>query len=194
MTETGSPTTNKVILWMQTSLDGYASGPDGAFDWTTVGDELQSMFVERLSDVGTFAYGRNVFAMMSSYWPIVGELPDAGRLDKEFGDIWVPQPKVVFSSTLTEAQWNTTVLRADLAAEVAALKQRSTGDIVVFGGPTLAHGLIRADLIDEYTIFVHPIAIGGGQPLFPPGVRTPLRLLESRVYDGAVTHLQYAAR
>ena len=50
---------NRLTLWMQMSVDGYASGPDGAFDWTLVGHDLQSMFVEELSKVGTFAYGRN---------------------------------------------------------------------------------------------------------------------------------------
>jgi dihydrofolate reductase len=185
---------NKLMLWMQMSVDGYASGPDGAFDWPQVGEDLQSTFIEKLSTVGTFAYGRNVFGMMSGYWPIAGDLAEATRLDKEFAKIWLPKPKVVFSRTLTGADYNATVAGGDLATEVAAAKERSDGDIAFFGGPTIAHALIDAGLVDEYRIFVHPVALGGGTALFPSRAdRIPLDLVESRVYDGNVTHLQYAA-
>jgi dihydrofolate reductase len=69
---------------MQSSLDGFTTGPDGEFDWPDIGDEAHNHFVTTLRDAGLFAYGRTAFEMMASYWPIADTLPDStsnpGRL------------------------------------------------------------------------------------------------------------------
>ncbi len=93
-------------------------------------------------------------------------------------------PKVVFSTTLTQAHWpTTTIVGGDLAEEVANLKAQHGGEIIVYGGYTLAQGLTRADLVDEYRLVTRPVALGSGEPLFkelPVGLR--LRLAEVTPY------------
>jgi dihydrofolate reductase len=69
--------TNKIIVWMQSSLDGFSSGPNGEFDWAQIGEEIHTHFVTTLRSAGMFVYGRTVFEMMASFWPIADTLPDS---------------------------------------------------------------------------------------------------------------------
>jgi dihydrofolate reductase len=71
--------TNKIIVWMQSSLDGFTAGPNGEFDWPDIGEETHTHFVTTLRDAGQFVYGRTVFEMMASFWPIADTLPDSRR-------------------------------------------------------------------------------------------------------------------
>jgi dihydrofolate reductase len=184
-------TTNKIIVWMQSSVDGYSSGPNGAFDWPRVGVELHSHFVDALRGAGLFIYGRNVFEMMASYWPIADTLPDAAPSQVAFAQLWRPMPKAVLSRTLGSADWNATVVPRP--AELRQLADAADGDAYVFGGPTTVAALAQADLIDEYQIFVHPVVLGGGTPFFPQlAERQAMALVESRTFDGRVASLRYA--
>jgi dihydrofolate reductase len=180
------------MLWMQMSADGFAAASDGAFDWPVTGDEVQQYFVDELSKMGTFAYGATLFGWMASYWPNVENIPDAAPSDLAYSKIWVPMPKVVFSRTMEQADWNTTVASGDLAEEVAAAKARSDGDVAFFGGPSIANALLERDLIDEFRLFIHPVALGGGHRLFPTSAsRTKLRLVEARTFDGTVAYVHW---
>ena len=107
------------------SADGYAATSVANFDWPEVGDEGQRFFIDELVKMGTFAYGANVYGWMASWWPNVESVPDAGELDIEYGKLWVPMPKVVFSTTMESADWNTTVVGGDLAREDSRLRERS---------------------------------------------------------------------
>jgi dihydrofolate reductase len=183
--------TNKIIVWMQSSLDGFTTGPDGEFDWPDIGDEAHNHFVTTLRDAGLFAYGRTAFEMMASYWPIADTLPDSTSNQVAYSQIWKPMPKGVLSRTLTHADWNATVV-AD-AAGVRELADAADGDAYVFGGSQSVAALARADLIDEYQVFVHPVVLGGGTPFFPPlAGRQAMSLVESRTFDGRVAGLRYA--
>ncbi|HZM32451.1 MAG TPA: dihydrofolate reductase family protein [Acidimicrobiales bacterium] len=185
----------KMILWMQVSADGYAAAADGSFDWPAFGAEAQRYAIDQVRDAGAFAYGATVYGWMASYWPTVESQPDPTPLDVDYSRIWVPMPKTVFSRTMTEADYNTTIARGNLATEVAALKERSDGDIFVIGGPTIARALIDADLIDEYRLYIHPVLLGGGEPLFPASDgRRGLRLVGSRTFDGASIHVHWARK
>jgi dihydrofolate reductase len=188
MTEETNST--KIVVWMQTSLDGYTAGPDGEFDWPMIGDELHGHFVATLADAGAFCYGRKVFEMMAGYWPIADELPDSNPNQVAYSKIWKPMPKVVVSRTLEQADWNTTVVSdVDGVARVAAA---APGTTYVFGGAEVVHGLAERDLVDEYQLFVHPIVLGGGTPLFAPGRRDAMRRVEARTFDDNVSALRYA--
>jgi len=182
---------NKIIVWMQSSLDGYTSGPNGEFDWPQVGDETHTHFVTTLRDAGLFAYGRTVFEMMSSYWPIADTLPDSTANQVAYSKIWKPMPKAVLSRSMTEADWNATVI-AD-ANQLRELADAADGDTYVFGGSQTVAALAEADLVDEYQIFVHPVVLGGGTPFFPSlAHRQAMTLIESRIFDGQVAGLRYA--
>jgi dihydrofolate reductase len=182
---------NKIIVWMQSSLDGFTAGPNGEFDWPVIGDEIHTHFVTTLRDAGLFVYGRTVFEMMAGYWPVADTLPDATANTVAYSQIWKPMPKVVVSGTLTGADWNATVV-ADPAG-VRELADAADGDSFVFGGSRTVAALAQADLVDEYQIFVHPVVLGGGTPLFPPLTdRQAMTLLESRTFDGRVAGLRFA--
>ena len=109
----------------------------------------------------------------------------------EFARIWRDMPKIVFSRTLERADWNTTVVRDVVADEVMELKAAPGGDLVL-GGADLAAAFMRHDLIDEFWLYVHPIAIGQGKPLFQPSVaKIHLRLAETRTFGNGVVLLRY---
>ena len=184
-------TDNRIIVWMQSSVDGFTSGPNGEFDWPEIGDEIHTHFVTTLRDAGLFVYGHTVFDMMAGYWPIADTLPDSTPNQVAYSQIWKPMPKAVLSRTLTQADWNATVV-AD-AARVRELADAADADAYVFGGGQTVAALAEADLIDEYQIFVHPVVLGGGTPFFPPlADRQAMTLVESRTFDGRVAGLRYA--
>jgi dihydrofolate reductase len=184
-------TSNKIIVWMQSSLDGFTSGPNGEFDWPEIGDEIHTHFVTTLRDAGLFGYGHTVFEMMASYWPIADTLPDSTPNQVAYSQIWKPMPKAVLSRTLTHADWNATVV-ADVA-RLRELADAADGDAYVFGGSQTVAALAEADVIDEYQLFVHPVVLGGGTPFFPPlADRQAMSLVEARTFDGRVAGLRYA--
>jgi dihydrofolate reductase len=182
---------NKVIVWMQASLDGYTSGPNGEFDWPMIGDELHTHFVTTLAHAGAFCYGRRVFEMMASFWPIADELPDSTPNQAAYARIWRPMPKLVVSRTLGDVEWNSTVVAdVDRAPE---LVRSAAGDVSLFGGAETVEAFARRDLVDEYHVFVHPVVLGGGAPLFAPGPeRRAMTLLGTRTFDDRVVELHYA--
>lgn len=182
-------------LWMQMSLDGYAEGPDHAFDWPVVGAELQQYFVDELRDSSAFLYGRRVYEGMAAFWPSADADPSFPPYFAQYARIWRPMPKVVFSRTLEHAEWNTRIVADDVAGAVDELKRQAGNGLVLFGGPDVVATFVRLGLVDEYRLFVHPVVLGGGTPLFPTlEDRLALDLVESRTFDGAVTHLRYRAR
>jgi len=103
---------------------------------------------------------------MAGYWPTADSDPASPRPVAEFARIWRTWPKIVYSRTLERADWNTTVVRDVIPEEVMELKAQPGGDMVV-GGADVAAAFMRHDLIDEYRLYVHPVVIGKGKPLFP---------------------------
>jgi dihydrofolate reductase len=172
-----------LTLWMQMSLDGYAASPGGALDWPVVEEELHGHFVAELRQADAFHYGRKVFEMMAAFWPTADEIPGATHNQAEYARIWRPMPKRVYSKTLAgdaDPGWNATV-----ASEIGPADGRN----VLFGGPEIASRFIAEGLIDEYRLFVHPVALGDGAPLFLD--RTKLTLVSARTFDSKVVALHY---
>ena len=130
---------------------------------------------------------------MAAYWPFTETLPDATPVEAEYGRIWRALPKVVFSSTLPGIDDpNTRLVHEDAAAEVARLKSEDGGSLDV-GGATLAASLMRAGLIDEFGLYVQPVILGAGTPMFPHDFSLAgLRLKESRTFTSGVAYLRYA--
>jgi dihydrofolate reductase len=155
----------KVILMMSVSLDGFIEGPDRELDWHMVDDELHSHFNEQLSAMGAFLSGRVTYELMAEFWPTADTDPSSTGPMVEFARIWRDMPKIVFSRTLERADWNTTVARDVVAEQVMELKAQPGGDLVL-GGADIAAAFMRHDLIDEYRLYVHPVVIGQGKPLF----------------------------
>jgi dihydrofolate reductase len=180
----------RIILMMSVSLDGFFEGPGRELDWQLVDEELHTHFNEELGGMSAFLDGRITYELMAGYWPTADADPSATAPVAEFARIWREMPKVVYSRTLDTAGWNATVVREVVPEQVDELKARPGGDMVL-GGANLAATFMRHDLIDEYRLYVHPVAIGTGRPLFPPDARVRLGLAETRRFGGGVVLLHY---
>ncbi|MFC6085269.1 dihydrofolate reductase family protein [Sphaerisporangium aureirubrum] len=181
----------KIIYWVHTSLDGFIEGPQGEFDWTSMGPELSAYSFGLVERSDTFLYGRVVWEMMSSYWPQAESMSDHEH-DLKFAPIWRETRKVVVSRSLDSAPYGATVIGKDLAAEITALKREDGKDLLLTGGSGLAASLTALGLVDEYHIGVQPVVLGGGKPLFPrPEGRIHLELVESEVCDGRAVVSRY---
>jgi dihydrofolate reductase len=182
---------SKLIHLIHISVDGYIEGPNGEFDWPTMGPELSAYSIGLNNQVGTLVYGRVVWELMASYWPNVESLSDDEH-DLKFAPIWRRTPKVVFSRTLKEADHNTRVVGDNLVEEINALKKASDKDLLLTGGSSLAASLTEHRLIDEYHVAVHPVVLGGGRPQFPADARrVPLALIDAQTFDARVALLRY---
>jgi len=180
----------KVIFSMSVSLDGFVETPSRSLDWVRVDEELHRFFNDEAREVRQSLYGRRLYELMTDYWPTAETDPSATPAMLEFARIWRDTPKVVFSRTLAKVDWNSRLVRGDATEEVARLKAEQ-GDVDV-GGPTLAASLMRAGLVDEFRLFVHPVVLGAGTPFFPAlEDRIGLRLLETRTFGGGVIYLRY---
>lgn len=181
----------KIIVQTSVSLDGFIEGPHGELDWHLVDEELHYHFNRQLSAMGAFLNGRVMYELMARYWPTADQDPDAPGPVVEYARIWREMPKLVYSRTLREADWNSVIVREVLPDEVQRLKEEPGGDLAL-GGADLAATFLRHGLIDEYRIYVQPVVIGGGKPLFAPGTaRTNLRLVESRTFGSGIELLRY---
>jgi dihydrofolate reductase len=181
----------KIVVMMSVSLDGFFEGPNHELDWQLVDDELHSHFNSELSEMGAFLDGRVTYELMASYWPTADADPTSTAPVVEFTRIWRDMPKIVYSRTLERADWNATVVRDVVAEEVMELKEQPGGDLVL-GGADLAATFRRLDLIDEYRLYVHPVIIGRGKPLFQPSDATiDLKLAETRTFGNGVVLLRY---
>jgi dihydrofolate reductase len=181
----------KIILMMSVSLDGFFEGPNRDLHWHLVDDELHSHFNEQLATMSVFLDGRVTYELMAGYWPTADADPSSSGPMAEFARIWRDMPKIVFSRTLERADWNTTVVRELVPEEIMKLTAEPGGDMVI-GGAGLAAGFMRHDLVDEFRIYVHPVLIGQGRPLFRPSdAKVDLRLVETRRFGNGVVLLRY---
>jgi dihydrofolate reductase len=185
---------SNVVLSMSVSLDGYFEGPNREIDWHHVDEELHQHMNDWLAAAGAFADGRITYELMESVWPAAAADPASHPVMAEFGRIWIDKPKVLYSRTRSEAGWNTTVLRDVVPEEVAELKARTPGDVVI-GGADVAATFLRHDLVDEIRLYVHPVVLGEGRPLFGPGSGPrQMRLAETRTFGNGVVLLRYLTR
>jgi len=184
----------RLIYMMNMSLDGFVETTDHSLDWSVADDELLGWFTERAQGLAASLYGRRLYELMSAYWPTADTDPAANDTTLEYRRQWLRIPKIVFSSTLTSVDWNSRLVRGDVAEELARLRQEFDGDFEV-AGPTLASEFVRRGLVDRYETVVHPVIIGSGTPYLPK-VDTPigLRLTDERTFASGVTYRGYAVR
>jgi dihydrofolate reductase len=184
----------KLIYAMNVSLDGFIETPDHSLDWAEVDEEVHFWFNQQTRKSGASIYGRRMYEVMSSYWPNVGNDPNATPAMRQFGEIWSALPKFVFSRTLDSLDYGCRLVRGDIGDELAKLRQEIDGDIDV-SGPTIASQFIERGLVDEYHLVVHPVAIGAGTPFFPQvGARLDLRQTAVKRFKSGVLALTYTAR
>jgi dihydrofolate reductase len=175
----------KLIMWNLMTLDGFVEGPNRYISWhlDVWGEELEKLSIEQLKQAGGLMFGRVTYELMANHWPTTSG---------EVADFMNASPKYVFSRTLATSNWNNTqMFGADVQKTVARLKRESARDIFLFGSADLAASLIPHGLIDEFRIALNPLILGGGTPLFKPGERLKLKLLDTRVLSTGVVILRY---
>lgn len=184
----------KVVLLMHTSLDGFVAGPDGEMDWISMEEAIFEDAIGLANSADAALYGRVTYQMMESYWPQLLTNPSSTKNQLDHAQ-WVENiKKIVFSTTLNGVEWNNTRLIGENAAEeVAELKaQPGDGILLIFGSPRLAHSFTEMGLIDEFYLFVNPMALGDGIPLFRnTGSRIGLKLLATQRFESGVVKLRY---
>ena len=180
----------KLVVSEWVTLDGVFDA-DTMKQWFTPydSDERKAHIKRMILAADAFLFGRITYEMLAGYWPHVK--PDDPEI--EIADRLNTAPKYVASSTLKKGDWqNSTILGASVAEEVAALKQQSGRDIMVFGSATLVESLVAADLVDEYRLLVHPIVMGSGKRYFRAGMAmTELKLMTTTPLSCGVMALSY---
>lgn len=183
----------KIISFMHISLDGFVAGPNGEMDWINVNEEIFDHVGRRIKEGDTALYGRVTYQMMESYWPTAANKPDASKHDIEHSKWYSKVHKIVLSKTMKdEGLANVTVINDDLLNRVNELKEQEGSDILLFGSPRATHSLIEKNLIDGYWLFVNPVILGNGIPLFKNiKDRVKLKLLTTRQFACGVMELSY---
>jgi dihydrofolate reductase len=183
----------KIISFMHLSLDGFVAGPNGEMNWIKVDEELFDFVGKRISEGDTALYGRVTYQMMESYWPTAADQPTATKHEVNHSKWYKQVHKVVLSKTMKEAALtNTTIIADHLSDRILEIKQQPSSDILLFGSPTATHALMQQNLIDGYWLFVNPVILGRGIPLFDDiKEQTRLKLLSPRPFTCGVVELNY---
>ena len=183
----------KIISFMHISLDGFVAGLNGEMDWIKVDEEIFDYVGKRISEGDTALYGRVTYQLMVSYWPTAADKPTASKHDIEHSKWYSKVHKVVLSKTMKDAELtNTTIISDNLSDRINEIKKRGDKEILLFGSPTATHSLIQLNLIDGYWLFVNPIILGRGIPLFADiKDKIKLKLLTTRQFTCGVTELNY---
>lgn len=181
---------------MHISLDGFVAGPNGELSWAKVDEEIFDHVGKRISKGDTALYGRVTYEMMESYWPTAADQPTATQHDIEHSKWYSKVRKVVLSKTMAGGgSGNPTIVSDDLVHRINEIKQSDSGskeDILVFGSPKATHSLMQVGLIDGFWLFVNPILLGKGTPLFVDiKDKINLKLLTTRQFAAGVVELNY---
>jgi dihydrofolate reductase len=182
----------RIVVTEFVSLDGVMEAPGGGEDfkhggWSfeiSRGDEGDQFKLDETMSSEALLLGRRTYEGFAAAWP---------SREGEFADKFNTMPKFVVSSTLEDPDWNnSTVLKGDVAKEVAKLRREMDGDIVVHGSARLVQTLLEHDLVDELRLMVFPLALGSGKRLFgETSDKKPLRLVDSKIVGDGVVILTY---
>jgi dihydrofolate reductase len=157
----------KIVISLHTSLDGFVGGPNGEMDWIKIDDEIFDLVGEFTNEADTALYGRVTYEMMQSYWPTAADRPNASKHDIEHSAWYNRVQKVVISKSMKGQNIDkTTIISDNVAEEIQKIKNAEGGNIMIFGSPSAAHTLMEHNLIDEYWLFVNPVLLGQGIPVF----------------------------
>lgn len=181
----------KVVFGMIASLDGFISDRHGTSDWGQMDEDLHRLSEAEEAKVGINIYGRRMYETMA-VWDALAEDQSASQMERDFGMVWRNTDKIVVSRSLGEVTTSRTrLVREVTAADIAQLKASSDRDISV-SGATLAGHFFAQGLIDELQMYIAPLLVGGGKPLFQGiGDTIPLRRLEQLALDSGVTFIRY---
>jgi dihydrofolate reductase len=176
----------KIVAGLYVSLDGVVEAPE-TWHFPYLNEEMREIIASQLAAADTMLLGRRTYEVFAAYWPDKGS-------DIELADQINSTRKLVASTTLESVEWrNSSLIKGDVAEELRRLKQEPGRDISITGSATLVRSLLRAGVLDELRLLVHPIIVGSGERLFADShERMALKLLESRTLKTGVLYLTYA--
>ncbi|WP_121812022.1 dihydrofolate reductase family protein [Mucilaginibacter kameinonensis] len=185
----------KLTVSLNITLDGFVAAEDEGLDWHSPywSDEIAETTAELLSKADTILLGKNTYQAMAAYWPFQAKSMNFPRTDIAYADMMNTYQKVVISSTMNAAWWNNSLLlKGDLRQIIGNLKKQNGRDILTYGSISVVKKLAAVDLIDEYQLWVHPVILGNGRPLFN-GLKSslPLKLLSQKVFSSGVILMVY---
>lgn len=172
----------KMIVSTYMTLDGVIENPMWTFPYWN--DEIARFQYDDLFASDTLLLGRATYEGFVAAWP-----QRAGT--DAFADRINAMPKYVATRTLQAAEWNTTIIKGDVAEEVARLKQQPGQNILKYGGGPLLYTLIQHNLLDELHLLMYPVVVGSGARLFPDGAEAKLKLADTRTFGSGVVALIY---
>ncbi len=175
----------KVFLFNMMTLDGFFEGPNHDINWHNVDEEFNDFAIAQLNEIGTLLFGRVTYQLMASYWPTQSAIESDPVVAEKMNSI----PKIVFSRTLENVEWNSRLVKENAPEEITQLKQQPGKDIAIFGSADLAASLIPVGVIDEFRIMLNPVVLGSGTPLFKN--RLHLNLLKTKTFHNGNVLLYY---
>lgn len=176
------------------SIDGYAAGSDGDFQFGAPSEQVFRFHVERMAAISTEILGRRTYDLMH-YWEAEPEGEDWGDDERAFARLWQGLDVVAASSSLTSdevTRENHRLVTQLTLDEIRRITQHASGEVEIFG-PTTAAPAIRAGLVQDFRFFIVPVILGGGLRALPEDARLDLRVIESRVFENGFTMLHYRA-
>lgn len=186
----------KVVVSMNVTMNGYVSGMNSEIDWhfqnwtPAMGERL----AEELNKADTILLGRNTYESMADYWPALEKDFLFPREDIAFAVMMNTYKKIVYSKKLKSTRWkNSTIIKGELTNEIEQLKQQKPKkNIIVYGSCMLVHSLLQLNLVDEFQLWVHPVILKKGKPLFP-GLKEKLflKFQRSKTFESGVVLLYY---
>ncbi|MCE3227262.1 MAG: bifunctional deaminase-reductase domain protein [Bacteroidetes bacterium] len=176
----------KVVAVMNITIDGFCDHTAGIAD-----EELHKHYSELLDKSGVILYGKTTYQLMQ-FWQTLLKNPTGEKSMDEFAVVIDKIPKIVFSHTLKNPEWDSAKLsNKPIEEKVSELRQQSGEDILV-GSRSLIIQLMNLNLIDELQLCVHPVVIGKGLPLFDKIMdRTVFKLLKTKIFDSGAIVLYY---
>jgi len=189
----------KIVVSEFVSLDGVMQAPggkdedteggftQGGWTWPYWHDDIGAKFFAAMKESDALLLGRKT-------WQIHGGAFEPMAPGDPFGDVMNAVPKYVVSTTLNDASaWrNSTLITGDVVEQVRALKEQPGKNILMDGSSVLIHTLAQHGLIDEYSLLVYPVVLGGGKKVFADGAHLNLRLVETQSFPTGVTLIHYA--
>lgn len=179
----------KLILQMMISVDGYYEGPNRDISWHVVEKEYNDYSAQLLDNLGGLVFGRLTYELMASHWPQASVIESDPVIAKHMNAL----PKYVVSGSLDRVDWNNSrLISGDVIYALRKLKDEPGKDLAIFGSSDLAVSLIPHGLIDEFRIFVAPVALGAGKPMFAGLPKhLALTLTEHKTFASGVTVMFY---
>jgi dihydrofolate reductase len=200
------PQKRRVVASTFVTLDGYMVGPDEDMSWVIENfdrDMQNDVAKEMSAETDVFVFGRVTYEIFAAYWPNAvpyeegDEIkPAEGKEDPRIIRALNELPKLVLSRTLRDPDWSgTRVVAEGLEDVIEKLKAEPGKSIGIQGSASIVQALARADLIDEYHLYVHPVLLGEGKPLFAGGAaRQDFERTHVKPYANGALAVHYARK